>query len=293
METLTQRHREINRKIVFPGNRILNLNRTYLMGILNVTPDSFSDGGQFNIREKAVSRALEMLQQGADIIDIGGESTRPGAEPVPLEVELERTVPVIQSIIRESPSALISIDTYKAKVAEAALEAGAGLVNDISGLGFDADLPGVIARTGVPVVIMHIKGTPRNMQANPYYDDLISEIIQYFHERINLADSAGISAKQIIIDPGLGFAKTLTHNYEILNRLKEIQSLGYPVMLGPSRKSFIGKLLDRPTGERLLGTAAVVAAAVLQDVPFVRVHDVREIKQVITVCEAIKNPPSS
>ncbi len=263
------------------------------MGILNVTPDSFSDGGQFNIREKAVSRALEMLQQGADIIDIGGESTRPGAEPVPLEVELERTVPVIQSIIRESPSALISIDTYKAKVAEAALEAGAGLVNDISGLGFDADLPGVIARTGVPVVIMHIKGTPRNMQANPYYDDLISEIIQYFHERINLADSAGISAKQIIIDPGLGFAKTLTHNYEILNRLKEIQSLGYPVMLGPSRKSFIGKLLDRPTGERLLGTAAVVAAAVLQDVPFVRVHDVREIKQVITVCEAIKNPPSS
>ncbi|MCK5578781.1 MAG: dihydropteroate synthase [Planctomycetes bacterium] len=273
----------------YPGG-VLKLNRTFIMGILNVTPDSFSDGGQFNDREKAVARARQMLTEGADIIDVGGESTRPGASSVTLKTELDRTIPVIEAIKKETPDALISIDTYKAPVAEAAIKAGARIVNDISGLGFDADLPAVIARHQVPVIIMHIKGTPRNMQTDPHYDNLITEIIDYFQERVNLARQAGIAGNQIVLDPGLGFGKTLTHNYEILNRLKEFQSLGHPLMIGPSRKSFIGKVLDVPPAERLAGTAAAVAAAVWQGIQFVRVHDVKEIRRVITICETIQNP---
>jgi len=262
--------------------------RTYLMGILNVTPDSFSEGGTYFDKYLAIKRAYEMVEEGADIIDIGGESTRPGSEPVPLEEEIRRTIPVIEAIAKDIKIP-ISIDTYKAEVARRALDAGASMVNDISGLRADPDMPKVISEYKAPVVIMHVKGTPKNMQVNPVYEALIPEIMDYLRMSIRLAVKFGIDEDKIIIDPGIGFGKTFDHNLEIIKNLHEFTLLEKPVMIGPSRKAFIGKILgDAPASERLEGTAAAVAISILNGANIIRVHDVKEMKKVALVADAVK-----
>lgn len=258
------------------------------MGILNVTPDSFSDGGLLFDRTHAVEACLRMVDEGADIIDIGGESTRPGSDPVPFDEELRRTLPVIESL-SSKVNVPISIDTYKADVARRALDAGASIVNDISGLTYDPEMPAVIARYSVPVVIMHIKGSPKNMQKNPSYNALIPEILEYFRSRIAFAVTSGIPEDRIIIDPGIGFGKTFDHNLEILHNLRKFTTLGRPVLIGPSRKAFIGKILDdAPATDRMEGTAAAVAISIMQGANIVRVHDVKEMAKVAKVADAIK-----
>ncbi|MBI4687830.1 MAG: dihydropteroate synthase [Nitrospirae bacterium] len=259
------------------------------MGIVNITPDSFSDGGLFLGKDKAVEHALHMVEEGADIIDIGGESTRPGAEAVSAKEEIRRVVPVIEAL-RKKINVPLSIDTYKSEVAEAALRAGADIVNDISGLRFDRKMPAVIAKHKAPVVIMHIKGTPKNMQAKPAYKALIPEIMDYLREGIEIARDAGISDDKIIIDPGIGFGKTLEYNLEIIRRLNEFSGFQKPILLGPSRKSFIGKILgDLPSSERLEGTLATVTAAILNGANIVRVHDVRPTARAAKIADAIKH----
>ncbi|MBI4685613.1 MAG: dihydropteroate synthase [Nitrospirae bacterium] len=262
--------------------------KTYIMGILNVTPDSFSDGGRYFDKSLAIKRAYEMVENGADIIDIGGESTRPGSESVPIEEEINRTIPVIETIAKKI-KVPISIDTYKAEVAKRALDAGALIVNDISGLRFDPEMPKVISQYKIPVVIMHIKGTPKNMQVNPVYEALIPEIMDYLRISIRLALKFGIPEERIIIDPGIGFGKTFEHNLEIINRLREFALLEKPILIGPSRKAFIGKIFgDAPVTERLEGTAAAVAISVFNGANIVRVHDVKEMARVIKTADAIK-----
>lgn len=262
--------------------------RTYVMGILNVTPDSFSDGGLFFNAEDAVKQALRMQEEGADIIDIGGESTRPGAQKITVKEEIRRIVPVIESLAREV-SAPISVDTYKSAVAEAAISAGASIINDISGLRFDAEMPGVAARHKVPVVIMHIKGTPKNMQQNPVYNALIPEITDYLYGCIEIAREAGIPDNMIIIDPGIGFGKTVEHNLEIIRRLKEFEGFEKPILLGPSRKSFIGKIIGGlPATERLEGTAAAAAIGIFNGANIIRAHDVKEMVRVAKISDGIK-----
>lgn len=288
MQSIREKNTSLNAEIPYPGG-VLPLNRTLIMGVLNVTPDSFSDGGKFSEPEIAIKHAFQMLDDGADIIDIGGESTRPGAEPLPIDTELKRVIPIIQSVIKSRPKAVISIDTYKCTVAEESIKAGAKIVNDISGLGFDPKMKEIVREYNVPIVIMHIKGTPLNMQENPHYEDLMSELIEYFHERVNLALKAGIQKNQIIVDPGIGFGKRLEDNYEILHRLNELVSLDYPVLVGPSRKSFVGKVLNLPPPERIWGTAAAVAIAVNNGANIIRVHDVKEMIQVVRIAEKINN----
>ena len=259
---------------------------TLIMGILNMTPDSFSDGGQFKSHNKAIDHALKMVEEGANIIDIGGESTRPGAEAVQLEEELSRTIPIIEAI-RLKSDCLISIDTYKSKVAMAALAAGADMVNDISGLTFDHNMASLVAERNVPVIIMHIKGKPRDMQKNPNYDNLIKEIKVFFELQIAIAKRAGIDSGNIILDPGIGFGKRLEDNFEIIRELGQISTMGYPVLLGPSRKSFIGLTLDLPIEERMEGTLASITAGVINGARIVRVHDIRATRRTLTITEKI------
>jgi dihydropteroate synthase len=256
------------------------------MGILNVTPDSFSDGGQFYDVGLAVEHARRLQQQGADIIDVGGESTRPGAEPLSRDAELARVLPVIEKCraILDIP---ISIDTYKSAVAEKALQAGAVIVNDISGCRFDPDMPHVVARHKAGLVVMHIKGEPKNMQMNPHYDDLMAEIMHYFERSMALAKAAGVTDQQIVFDPGIGFGKRLKDNFQILRELRIFEKLARPILVGPSRKSFIGRLLDAPPSERLEGTIAAVTASILNGAHIVRAHDVKEIKRAVTIADAI------
>jgi dihydropteroate synthase len=262
--------------------------KTYIMGVLNVTPDSFSDGGLFFNEKKAVEHAHRLIEEGADIIDIGGESTRPGSEPVPVEEEIRRTIPVIKAISREI-KVPISIDTYKSEVAKHALDAGASIVNDISGLRFDPEMPKVVAEYGVPVIIMHIKGRPKDMQQSTVYEALIPEIMDYIRASILLARNFGILEDRIIIDPGIGFGKTFEHNLEIIKNLKEFTLLGRPVAVGVSRKAFIGKILgDVPPSERLEGTASAVAISIFNGANIIRVHDVKEMAKVAKVADAIK-----
>ena len=262
--------------------------KTYIMGVLNVTPDSFSDGGLFFNEKKAVERALGLIEDGADIIDIGGESTRPGSEPVPVEEEIRRTIAAIKAISKEI-KVPISIDTYKAAVAKHALDAGASMVNDISGLRFDPDMPKVVAEYKVPVIIMHIKGRPKDMQQSTVYEALIPEIMDYIRASILLARNCGILEDRIIIDPGIGFGKTFEHNLEIIKNLKEFTLLGRPVAVGVSRKAFIGKILgDVPPSERLEGTASAVAISIFNGANIIRVHDVKEMAKVAKVADAIK-----
>jgi dihydropteroate synthase len=262
--------------------------QTFIMGILNVTPDSFSDGGRYLSKESAVEQALRMKVDGADIIDIGGESTRPGAEKVSVQEEIKRIIPVIEGIARKIDIPL-SVDTYKSSVAQAAISAGASIINDISGLRFDSGMAKVAARHQVPVVIMHIKGTPTNMQKNPSYKALIPEIMDYLAEGVDIARQAGIKDDMIIIDPGIGFGKTVAHNLEIIHRLDEFGGFEKPVMLGHSRKSFIGRLLgDLPPDERLEGTAATAAIGIFNGANIIRVHDVKAMVRVARVADAIK-----
>jgi len=260
--------------------------RTVIMGILNVTPDSFSDGGSFFHSEEAVAQALQMQQDGADIIDIGGESTRPGSAPVTLDEELDRVIPIIEKLAPELQIP-ISIDTYKAGVARQALQAGAKIVNDISGLRFDPQMASTIANFNAGVVIMHIKGAPRDMQKNPYYNDVIAEISEYLTASADLAIHEGIKKAQIVIDPGIGFGKRLEDNLEIIRNLAKFKILGYPLLVGPSRKSFIGAILDLPVEQRLEGTIAASAACILNGANILRVHDVLEIKRAATLIDKL------
>ena len=261
--------------------------RTYLMGILNVTPDSFSDGGEFNTLESALSQAKQMVEDGADIIDIGGQSTRPGAVQISLEEELNRVIPVIKTL-RQEVSAPISIDTTRASVAQAAVEAGADLVNDISGGTFDTQMLPVVAKLGVPIVLMHIRGTPQTMQQLTDYKDLVGEIYQFLEGQINGALRAGIERSHLIIDPGIGFAKTYEQNLALLRRLSGFRALGVPILVGPSRKSFIGKILSQsdPKG-RIWGTAAACCAAIAGSADILRVHDLAQMYDVCRVADAI------
>lgn len=260
--------------------------RAYVMGVLNVTPDSFSDGQRFFEPEAAVEHAFRMEEEGADLIDIGAESTRPGAEPVPLKEELRRILPVLERL-SGSLKVPISIDTYKSQVAEKAIQCGAEIVNDISGLNFDPDLKNLIARYDVAVIIMHMKGNPRNMQQNPHYRDLLGEICSYFEKSISAAAQAGVSSEKIIVDPGIGFGKTLPHNLEILRGLESFKVLGKPIMVGTSRKSFLGKILNLPVDDRLEGSIAAAAYAVMRGANIVRVHDVASTVRALRTIEAI------
>ena len=260
---------------------------TLIMGILNVTPDSFSDGGMYYNATQAIEFALQMEEEGADIIDVGGESTRPGAKTVELQKECDRILPVIEGI-RTKSDILISIDTYKSEVARQSIATGAGMVNDISGMTFDPNMVDVIKDSGLPVVIMHIKGTPENMQKNPYYEDLMQELTEYFEERKKFARAKGILDQQIILDPGIGFGKRLQDNFQLLRELKKIVDIGFPVLIGPSKKSFIGLTLDLPIDQRLEGTAAAVTTGILKGARIVRVHDVKEMKRVALITDSIR-----
>ena len=263
--------------------------KTLVMGIVNVTPDSFSDGGKFFSPQDAINHGSKLIDQGADIIDIGGESTRPGAEQISESEELNRVIPVIEKIRDKNPKKLISIDTTKASVAKHAVEAGADIINDVSGLSFDNNMIDTVARLNIPVIIMHMKGNPRNMQLNPRYKDIINEILDFFKKKIKIAVQSGINRKMIILDPGIGFGKTVQHNFELLSRLNELNVLELPIMIGPSRKSFIGITLDLPPDDRIEGTAAAVSAGVMNGASIVRVHDVKSMKRVVKIIDEIRN----
>jgi len=261
--------------------------RTLLMGVLNVTPDSFSDGGLFLDKEKAIAYGLGMVEEGVDIIDIGGESTRPGSRPVELEEELHRVIPVVESLAKEV-DVPISIDTYKASVAQRAIEAGAQMINDISGLHFDPSLAQVAARRDIPLVLMHIRGTPETMQKDIHYSSLFPEIIRYLKGSIRTAESAGLDPGQILIDPGIGFGKTVEDNLLILKHLYEFRVLGKPILLGTSRKSFIGKILNSEVDDRLEGTLSSIVIGVLNGAHVIRCHDIRQAKKAIAVADAVR-----
>ncbi len=280
----------IRRTLRSPHGRTLATGtRTLLMGILNVTPDSFYDGGRYTLAEAAVRRGLDLLQQGADLVDIGGESSRPGAEPVPLEEELRRVIPVVEELRREAPEAWISVDTYKAEVARRALEAGADMVNDISAATFDPDMAPFVARNQVPIVLMHMKGTPRDMQKNPFYTDVVDEVYRYLESRIVALTELGLDPRQVVVDPGIGFGKRVEDNLELLKNITRFRGLEAPILVGHSRKSFIGALLQEPDpAQRLYGTLAVTAFLVMKGVEILRVHDVAENRQVVQTLESLK-----
>ena len=287
-ETLTKPD-EIKRVISLAEGRQLPLSRPLVMGVLNVTPDSFSDGGRYESIDKAVIHARGMIREGADIIDIGGESSRPGATPVDAEEEQRRVIPVISRLAQETDVCL-SIDTYRATTAAAALEAGASMVNDISALRLDDTMAGVITKAKVPVVLMHMLGTPLNMQTNPHYADCVEEIGAFFEERLAYCGRQGIDRSKIILDPGIGFGKRLSDNLEILTHLERFRRLGLPLMIGASRKSFIEMLSsssDIPE-RRLGGSIAAAVAAVINGADIVRVHDVAPTVEALKVTQAIR-----
>ena len=265
--------------------------RTYIMGVLNVTPDSFSDGGQFNTLESATAQAQKMVENGVDIIDIGGQSTRPGASEITLEEELNRVIPLVE-ILRSSENICatvpISVDTTRAAVAKAAIDAGADIINDISAATFDPEMLPTAAKLGVPIILMHIRGTPQTMQQLTDYHDLIGEIYQFLESRVEAAIAAGINRFNIILDPGIGFAKTYNQNLKILRQLPKFQYLGCPILVGVSRKSFIGHILNQPDPQqRIWGTAAACTSAIARGADILRVHDVKEMRDVCQVADAI------
>jgi dihydropteroate synthase len=249
-----------------------DFNSPLIMGILNVTPDSFSDGGNYFSKEKAVEHALEMFEEGADIVDVGGESTRPGSEPVSMAEEIRRVIPVITEIISKKPDSLLSIDTTKSAVALEACKAGVRIINDISGLTFDSEIINVAKEFSATIVMMHIKGTPRNMQVNPFYENVITEICEFLEKQIKKAKDSGI--KDIIIDPGIGFGKRVEDNFEILKNLSEFKKLGCPVLVGLSRKSFLGKALDLDMSERDIATSVAETIAIINGASIIRTHNV-------------------
>ncbi|KOP27261.1 dihydropteroate synthase [Hapalosiphon sp. MRB220] len=261
--------------------------RTYLMGVLNVTPDSFSDGGEFNAIATALTQAQALQAAGADIIDIGGQSTRPGAKQILTAEELDRVLPVLQ-VLRSEISVPISVDTTRSEVAIAAVKAGADIVNDISGGIFDPEMLPSVAKLGTPIILMHIRGNPQDMQKMTDYQDLMGEISNFLSERIAAAIAAGINQGQIIIDPGIGFAKNYEQNLEIFRRLPELRKLNSPILVGPSRKNFIGRILDQPDPKaRVWGTAAACCAAIFTGADILRVHDVKQMHDVCLVADAI------
>jgi dihydropteroate synthase len=276
-----------NKREIKVGRRTFDFSKkTYIMGVVNVTPDSFSDGGKYLEKQKAIEAALEMIDEGADIIDIGGESTRPGSDSVDVNTELSRVIPVIEGIRKKSDTPL-SIDTYKSQVAQAAISCGVNLVNDISGLRYDEEMANVVTEYNIPIVLMHIKGKPKNMQESPHYDNIIDEILLELSESVSRATAAGVNRDKIIVDPGIGFGKHWKDNYFILRYLNEFKSLGYPLLVGPSRKSFIGNLLHLPPDDRLEGTLAAVCCAVMNGADIIRVHDVKEAGRALRVTDAI------
>jgi len=271
--------------------------RTFVMGVLNVTPDSFSDGGEFFAPEKAIDHALAMERAGADLIDIGAESTRPGSSGTPAEEELARVVPVLKGL-RGRLKIPISIDTQKAEVAEAAIAAGAEIVNDISGLKSDPRIAEVAARHRVPLILMHMRGEPRTMQQGPFPRDVIKDVTRGLRASVARARQAGVAKSQIILDPGIGFGKSFSQNYELLAKLPELAKLGFPLLVGTSRKGFLGATLARngtpaPPDERIWGTAATVTACILAGAHIVRVHDVAEMVQVARVADCLLDPQIS
>lgn len=281
------------------GNHCLPFhNRTLVMGILNITPDSFSDGGDFFSYDKALDQGNRLVDEGADILDIGGESTRPYSDPVSLEEEIRRVVPIIEHLAKHI-SIPISIDTNKAEVARRALDAGASIINDVSALRQDNEMATVAATADVPVILMHMKDAPKTMQMEPVYDDVITDICDFLNEAVTTAVSGGIDRKKIIIDPGIGFGKTVTHNLQLINRLKAFEVIGCPILVGLSRKFFLRQLI-KPEGEKDIpanqpsvetATQAAVSAAVLNGAHLVRVHDVKSTRRTVTIIDAIKNAP--
>ena len=261
----------------------LKLDRTLVMGILNVTPDSFSDGGKYLKKEDAVKRALEMVEEGADLIDVGGESTRPRSEPVPIEEERRRVIPVIKEI-SSSIGVPVSIDSRHPQVAREALQAGAAMINDVGGLR-DPEMIRLASETKAPVIMMHMLGEPRTMQQNPEYEDVVGDISMFLEDRMRAALRAGVEAKRMILDPGIGFGKTVQHNLQIINRLREFKSLGRPLLVGGSRKSFIGKLLGE--GGNLEGSLAIAAASIMNGASILRVHDVKETVRIARTLDAV------
>lgn len=260
--------------------------RTVIMGVVNITPDSFYDGGRHFKADSAIKHALQLLEEGADILDLGGQSTRPGSQPVSPEEELGRVLPVLTAL-RSQSDAWISIDTYRGAVAEACLEAGADMVNDVSSFRMDPRMPAVAASHAVPVVCMHFLESLHPMPANPHYDDLFEDILQFFHETLRAADAAGLPRDRVVVDPGIGFGKNLEHNLQIIRGLSFLQPLGCPILAGPSRKSFIGKITGLPAEERLEGTAAAAAVCVQQGAHILRVHDVRFMRRFCDVFDEI------
>ena len=262
--------------------------RTFLMGVLNITSDSFSDGGKYFdsavILNKVVEDALLMQKAGADFIDVGGESTRPGAQKVSIAEELERVVPVVNALSRKL-SIPISIDTYKSEVADECLKEGACIVNDISGFRFDKDIAGITARHNASCVLMHIKGTPENMQKDPVYDDVVMEVLEYLRTSADIAKEAGVS--QIIVDPGIGFGKTLEHNLELIRNVGVLKELGYPVLIGLSRKSFIDKIFPTPVDERIFGTISASTVAINYGADILRVHDVSKNFKAVKIADKL------
>jgi len=272
------------------AERSLDLSRRpCIMGILNVTPDSFSDGSRYLDPDRAMQRAFQMVEEGADIIDIGGESTRPNVAPVDAEEELKRVIPLVERLAGRIPVP-ISVDTYKAVVAREALRAGAEIVNDISGLTFDPAMAAVVAEADAGLVVMHTRGRPDTMQQNTAYGNLIAEVLDSLRRSVSIAEAAGVSRERIVVDPGIGFAKSVQGNLEILRRLREFTVLQLPLLLGTSRKSFIGTILDRAVDERLFGTAATVSLAVAGGASIIRVHDVRAMRDVADMTHAVLYP---
>jgi dihydropteroate synthase len=257
-----------------------------IMGVVNVTPDSFSDGGAFLDRDAAVNHGLRLAFEGADLLDIGGESTRPGADPVPEREELDRVIPVIEGISAQNPDVRISIDTSKAAVAAAAIDAGADYVNDVTALRGDPDMAAVVAERGVDVCLMHMLGTPRTMQSEARYDDVVEDVKAFLAQRIEDAAAAGIAVERIEVDPGIGFAKTIAHNLELLRRLGELTTLGRPVVLGTSRKSFLGTITGRETAERMPATLATIVMGLERGAAVFRVHDVAPARDALAVAAA-------
>ena len=261
---------------------------TLIMGIVNITPDSFSDGGKYYTLESAYNHSLKLIDDGADIIDVGGESSRPGALPITLKEELDRTIPLITKIHNNFPNTIISIDTTKSEVAEEAILSGANIINDISGLTNDNRMVRVVSKYNTPVIIMHMKGNPENMQNHPVYTDIIGEIKLFFENQIELATKNGIQKDQIILDPGIGFGKSYENNFQLINQLNKFCKLGFPILIGPSRKSFIGQALNQGIENRLEGTAAAVTAGIIRGARIVRVHDVKQIKRVVKITDLIR-----
>lgn len=277
------------RHITLKDGSVYNFDSMKVMGILNATDNSFFPGSRVGSVENAVDVALNMIKDGADILDVGGESTRPGSDPVSVEDEIARVVPVIKEIRKRNKDILISVDTYRAKTAEAAIEAGADIINDISAMTFDEHMVEVAIKYNVPVILMHIKGTPKNMQKNPQYDDVVSEVKQFFKDRIDYAVSKGLDRDKLILDPGIGFGKNFEHNMELIRKIDSFYDLNLPILLAVSRKSSIGEALGNvPVEERLEGTIAVSCFAAMKNVDMVRVHDVLENKRAIKMIEVLK-----